>query len=268
MKAKCYLVATPIGNLKDITLRAIETLKFVDIIACEDTRHTLRLLNHYEIKKPLISYHEHKEKEGALQILDLISNGKNVALVSDAGMPCISDPGALLVQKLRENGVDLTVIPGASALTSAVSLSGLEGVFTFLGFLKGKRKQIDDTLIQYKNINTALVIYCAPHDLQKTLDILHKNLGRRGVSLIKEITKIYEGVTYGYLGEISIDAPKGEYVIIVYPPDIIEKTEDIDIEKELKELLEKGMSKRDASSYLSEKYSLSKNKVYSISLNI
>jgi len=262
------LVATPIGNLKDITLRALEVLKEVDIIACEDTRHTLRLLNHYGIKKPLISYHEHKEQEGAAEIIDLIKKGKNIALVSDAGMPCISDPGALLVRALRDEGIDVWVVPGASALTSAISLSGYQGNFTFLGFLKGRSKQVEMNIRQFKDIHSALVIYCAPHDLQKTLDLLYSYLERRKVCVVKEMTKIYESITYGYLGELKVESPKGEYVIIVYPPEKMEQENNIDIEKELQDLIIKGMSKKDAVNYLCEKHNLNKNKVYSVSLKL
>ncbi|HKL73324.1 MAG TPA: ribosomal RNA small subunit methyltransferase I, partial [Clostridia bacterium] len=133
MSGKLYLVATPIGNLQDITLRALETLKNVDIIACEDTRHTLGLLNYYEIKKPLISYYNGKEREGSAKIIELIEQGKNIALVSDAGMPCISDPGSLLVKELMEKGISYTIIPGACAFVSAIALAGIEGAFTFIG---------------------------------------------------------------------------------------------------------------------------------------
>ena len=135
-RGKLYIVGTPIGNLKDITLRALETLKEVDLIACEDTRHTLGLLTHYEIKKPLISYYKPKEREGAERILRNLSEGKNVALVTDAGMPCISDPGSILVKEAREAGYDVVSVPGATAVTTAMALSGiLEPVFVFIGFL-------------------------------------------------------------------------------------------------------------------------------------
>lgn len=267
MTGKCFLVATPIGNMKDITLRALETLKEVDVIACEDTRHTLGLLNRYEIKKPLISYHQHKEREGAEQIIALLNEGKNVALVSDAGMPCISDPGSILVQTLRERNMEITVIPGASALTSAVALSGIEGAFTFLGFLGDKNKDRLDKIKPFIDTPTALVIYCSPHDLTKTLSFLSETLGERKIHIIKEITKIYESVTSGILGQISIENPKGEYVIIV---EAAEKRQteisDEEIKAELKTLIDSGINKRDAVSLVCQKYGINKNRVYPFSI--
>src|SRR5574344_667999 len=152
MKGKLFIVGTPIGNLEDVTLRALDTLKNADVIACEDTRHTLALLNKYEIKKPLISYYKQKEREGAEQITALLDGGKNVALVSDAGMPCISDPGAVLVRKMLEENYSYTVIPGANAAVSAVALCGTDGGFAFVGFLPEKAKDKKKTLEKYKNL--------------------------------------------------------------------------------------------------------------------
>lgn len=269
MTGKCYLVATPIGNMKDITLRALETLKEVDTIACEDTRHTLGLLNRYEIKKPLISYYQHKEREGAEQIIALLNEGKNVALVSDAGMPCISDPGSILVQTLRERNMEITVIPGASALTSAVALSGIEGAFTFVGFLGDKNKDRLEKLNPFIDTPTALVIYCSPHDLSKTLVFLYETLGGRAVHIIKEITKIYESTVSGILGQIDIDNPKGEYVIIV---EAAEKNQieisDEDIRQELQRLISAGTNKKEAVSLVCEKFGLNKNRVYPFSIGL
>lgn len=269
MTGKCFLVATPIGNMKDITLRALETLKEVDTVACEDTRHTLGLLNRYEIKKPLISYHQHKEREGAEQIISLLNEGKNVALVSDAGMPCISDPGSILVQTLRERNMEITVIPGASALTSAVALSGIEGAFAFVGFLGDKKKDRLDKIKPFIDIPTALVIYCSPHDLTKTLTFLYESLGERKVHIIKEITKIYENTVSGRLGKIEIENPKGEYVIIVEAAE--KKETDIgeeDIREELKRLIEGGVGKKDAVGLVCGKYGLNKNRVYPFSIGL
>lgn len=269
MSGKCYLVATPIGNLKDITLRAIETLKEVDIIACEDTRHTLVLLKHYQITKPLISYYQHKEKQGTEQIINLLKEGKNIALVSDAGMPCISDPGAVLVKALREENIDITVIPGASALTSAVALSGIEGNFTFIGFLSEKRKERLRVLEVFKDIPTALIIYSSPHDLIKNLDFLYEVLGARKIHVIKEITKIYENVFSGNLGEIQIENTKGEFVLVIEANDKNDiEVDNQTIKKALTNYLNNGLSKKDATNRVCQDFGLNKNRVYPLSLDI
>ena len=263
-------MATPIGNLKDITLRALEILKQVDVIACEDTRHTLKLLNHYNISKPLISYHKHKEKAGNQQILKMLKDGKSVAVVSDAGMPCVSDPGASLVGEIRQEGLEITVCPGASALTAAVSLSGIEGPFTFLGFLSDNKKQRDSLLQSVKDTPCSLVVYCSPHDLQKTLNVLYENLGKRAVSIIKEMTKIHEKVIEGTLGEITLEqAPKGEFVIVIEPPrQRTHAISDDEIRELLKEYIAQGLSKKDAAIKVSKEKGVSKNTAYNLSVNI
>lgn len=270
MKGQCYLVGTPIGNLKDITFRAIETLKNVDVIACEDTRHSLILLNHYEIKKPLISYYKQKEKEGTEKIIELLDNGKNVALISDAGMPCISDPGAILVNELNEKGYRVSIIPGPSAVTSAISLCGLEdGKFSFLGFLSDKSKENDNLLKNIKDTKTSLVIYVAPHDIKKVLTYLFARLGERKVYVVKEITKMYEGIVAGKLGQIDIENPKGEYVVVVdKPPEKTMSIDEIDIKEELKTQINIGYTKKEAIKIVCEKYDFNKNQVYPFSIDL
>lgn len=227
---KLYLVGTPIGNLKDITLRAIETLKSVDMIACEDTRHSLPLLKHYEINKPTFSCHMYNETQSAEKIVGLLNEGKNIALITDAGMPCISDPGAIVVAKTREAGLDIEVVPGASAVVSAMALSGItRRGFCFLGFLPDKKSR-NVLLEPYKSLDMQLVFYSAPHDINADLDFLYKTFGDRQVYVVKEITKIHERVEIGVLGEFEIENPRGEYVIIiegretekVIPDDVIE----------------------------------------------
>lgn len=269
MSGKLYLVATPIGNLQDITLRALETLKNVDIIACEDTRHTLGLLNYYEIKKPLISYYNGKEREGSAKIIELIEQGKNIALVSDAGMPCISDPGSILVQELMQKGISYTVIPGACAFVSAITLCGIEGAFTFIGFLPEKKKDRDNILENYKDIPSKLVFYAAPHDVSKTISYLYESLGDRKVFLVKEITKVYETVLCGMLSSLSIDNPKGEFVIIVdgAKKEIIELSDD-EIIDELTLLISQGIDKKQAINDISKKYQISKNVVYKLAIEL
>ena len=267
MRGILYIVGTPIGNLGDITLRALETLKTVDVIACEDTRHTLPLLNKFEIKKPLISYYKQKEKTGTEEIVTLLDEGKNVALVTDAGMPCISDPGSVLVRYLLENGYEYTVVPGVSATTSAAALVGAENGFMFVGFLPEKNKDREKLMDEVRGVRRSVLFYAAPHDVNKTLDYLYEKLGDRKVFIVKEITKVFEKVTAGTLKETRVDNPKGEFVLVVEPE---EKREGAMTEEEIKEkLLEEISSGKDVRSAVVsvvEKYGQSKNAVYKISL--
>lgn len=269
MSGTLYLVGTPIGNLGDITLRAIETLKTVDVIACEDTRHTLALLNKLEIKKPLISYYRQKEREGSEEITNLLLSGKNVALVTDAGMPCISDPGSILVKKLFESGLSYTVVPGASAFVSAIALTGVIGTFTFLGFLPEKRKDYQALLEQYKCVNTVLLIYSAPHDVNDTIRKCGEILGNRSFYAVKEITKIYEYIIKGRLCETAIETPKGEYVLVIEPNEESEKPiDESSIKETLLSLINSGVNKKDAVKEVALSLNVSKNLVYKISLTL
>lgn len=265
--SKLYIVATPIGNLSDITLRALETLKSVDIIACEDTRHTLTLLNHYGIKKPLVSYYKHKEREGSIAIAEAVESGKDVALVSDAGMPIISDPGSTLIAEFRKRNLSYTVIPGANAAVSAAALAGIDGPFTFLGFLPEKRKDREIIISKHAETGAYLILYTAPHDLNGLLDDLIILLGDRKGYTVKEITKMFERVSEGKLSELKEDNPKGEYVLIICPEEKNSLTDD-EIAAALKSLLSKGVDKKNAVATVSEKYSVGKNRVYKISLNL
>ncbi|HOO23287.1 MAG TPA: 16S rRNA (cytidine(1402)-2'-O)-methyltransferase [Clostridia bacterium] len=269
MSGKLYLVATPIGNLGDITLRALDVLKCADVVACEDTRRTLGLLTHFEIKKPLISYYKGKEREGAEKILSILSEGKNVAVVSDAGMPGISDPGIYLVREAMLQGVPYTVIPGACAFVTATALAGVEQPYTFIGFLPEKKKDRDNLLEEYKNSSAKLIFYCAPHDLNETLKYLAEAFGKRDVYLVKEITKMYEGVTMGVLGVDYVDNPKGEYVIIVCGKEkVITEASDEEIKAELTHLISQGIDKKQAISDTAKKYDISKNTVYKLSIDL
>ena len=269
MRGKLYLVGTPIGNLSDITLRALEVLKTADIIACEDTRHTLAMLNRYEIKKPLISYYKHKEKEGTEEIKSLLDEGKNVALVTDAGMPCISDPGSVLVKELYKSGYEYTVIPGASAVICAAALAGTEKGFTFVGFLPEKNKDKEKLLEAIKDLPHTVIFYAAPHDVNAVLGTLAEKLGNREVTVIKEITKIHETIVRGRLGETEIENPKGEFVIAVEPQESVEKNvSEEEIKEELESEIKKGNDKKTAIKKVSEKLKISKNIVYKISLKI
>lgn len=263
-KGKLYIVGTPIGNLKDITLRALETLKAVDMIACEDTRHTLGLLTHYEIKKPLVSYYKPKEREGAERILAALSEGNDVALVTDAGMPCISDPGSLLVKEARELGFQVVSVPGPTAVTTAVALSGItEPVFVFIGFLPSRKKERKELLSRYSKLKASLVFYCSPHDLKDELKEFSEAFGARKVSVIRELTKLYESVEEGVLGEYEAEEPRGEYVVIVHAPEFEEKEMPTgSIEDQVNAFIAEGLSKKDAIKQVAKLNGLPKDEVY------
>lgn len=278
-----YLVATPIGNLSDISLRAIETLKNCDYIACEDTRHTLKLLNHYEIKKKLVSYHEHNKRESGLKILEDLKNGKKVALVSDAGCPAISDPGNDLVKLMYEHNIPVSVIPGANAALSALMISPFDtDRFCFDGFLPLKESHRKAYFQELKKEERTTVLYEAPHKLKKTLKDLEKHLGQeRRICLVKEITKIYESVQLGTIKEVldyfEDNNPKGEYVLLVEGYKELEgdstlkgiiKESSFDSEKEAviasyEGYINKGLSNKDALRNTAIELNLSRNKVYS-----
>lgn len=259
-----YIVGLPIGNLEDITLRAIRTLKEVDVIACEDTRNTLKLLNHYEIKKKLISYHKFNEQKMVEPILDMLKQGKNIALVSDSGMPLISDPGNILVKSLKENKIPYTVIPGASASLSALILSGFDSSkFSFIGFIPEKNKNKIELLESVKFLNQTLIFYISPHSLEKDLKIIEKVLGQRKASLVKEITKIYEGVFDFVLGQELDINQKGEFVLIVegnseQKPEVKE----LSITQHIDFLVKQGLSENQAIAKVAKANNLTKNDLY------
>lgn len=220
MSGILYVVGTPIGNLSDFSPRAVETLKSVDFIAAEDTRVTLKLLNHFEIKKPMVSYYEHNLRERGEQIVGRILAGENCAVVSDAGMPCISDPGEDLVRLCAAQGIQTVVIPGPSAVISALCISGLvTSRFSFEGFLSTNRRSRMEHLAQIKQDTHTLLFYEAPHKLATTLTDLYNNLGDRKISIVRELTKIHEEVRRTTLKEAvcyySEHTPKGEFVLVV-----------------------------------------------------
>lgn len=218
MSGKLYLVATPIGNLEDITLRAIKTLKETDIIVAEDTRHTLKLLNHLEISKPLISYQRHSDEKRINEIIEKILEGKNIALVTDAGTPGISDPGEEVVKEAIKRKIEISPIPGACALICALIASGLDTKeFTFTGFLPMNNKNRKEKLEEIKFAQNTTIIYEAPHKLRETLKDLEKLIGDRKIVLAHEITKIHESFEQGTAKEFleRISDPKGEYVVII-----------------------------------------------------
>ena len=259
-----YFVATPIGNLEDISYRAIKVLKECDVIACEDTRHSKILLDHYEIKSKLIAYHKFNEQNSADGIIALLKEGKNVAVISDAGMPVISDPGNILAVKLIENNIKFTVVPGANAGLSALILSGFDATkFAFFGFLSEKNKELKNQLADIKAFNGTKILYSSKYNLNKDLDSLHSVLGQVEVAVVSELTKMHESVEFATLPH-QIDEPKGEFVIVVKHAEIEQKTaSDNDILTELKELI-KTTPKNDAIKQIKEKYGLTKSYVYNL----
>lgn len=214
------VVGTPIGNLGDMTYRAVETLEKADFICAEDTRVTAKLLNYFDIKTPLVSYHEHNAKQVGESILNRIMAGENAAIVTDAGMPCISDPGELLVKLCAENGVKVEVVPGPSAVVSALAISGLDTArFQFEGFLSTTKKQRLNHLASVKNCTNTLIFYEAPHKLIYTLKDMLEYFGDRRISLCRELTKIHEEVFRTTLAQAveyyEANKPKGEFVLVI-----------------------------------------------------
>ncbi|MDD6236573.1 MAG: 16S rRNA (cytidine(1402)-2'-O)-methyltransferase [Clostridiales bacterium] len=229
MQGKLYVVGTPIGNLSDFSPRAVETLQEVDFIAAEDTRVTIKLLNHFQIKKPMISYHEHNLREKGEYLIDKILNGESCAIVSDAGMPCISDPGEDLVRLAALHNIETIVIPGPSAVISALCLSGLStSRFAFEGFLSTNKNSRIEHLNQIKNDTHTLIFYEAPHKLLNTLQDLEACLGNRNVAIAHELTKVHQEVIRTTLSEAVArytDAtPKGEFVLVIEGAKDPEKT--------------------------------------------
>jgi len=270
-----YVVATPIGNMDDMTIRAIKTLETVDIIAAEDTRHTIKLLNHYEIKNKLISFHEHSDLGKRDEILDLLLQGKNIALVSDAGTPLISDPGAELVAEAIKKGIRVVPIPGASAVISALSASGmLKDGFVFEGFLPLGNKERKTALIRIQTEPRTIVLYEAPHRIEKTLEILKSVLGgERQLVLAREMTKVYEEFIRGSiddaLARIKEKPLKGEMVLVIAGAQAEARAvTDEMIADEIKAWIRKGKTKKDAVNMTASSLEILKNRVYQISLKL
>ena len=220
MNGKLYVVGTPIGNLSDFSPRAIETLRNVDFIAAEDTRVTAKLLNHFDIKKPMLSYYEHNKKEKGGDIIARLLGGEICALVSDAGMPAISDPGEDLVRMCYENGIEVESVPGPSALITALAISGMKsGRFCFEGFLSVNKQSRRIHLNEIKNEQRTMIFYEAPHKLSATLKDMYEALGNRKIALVRELTKIHEEVIHTTLKEASTmysdTKPRGEFVLII-----------------------------------------------------
>ncbi len=262
-----YVVATPIGNLDDITTRAVRTLRGVDRIACEDTRHTRRLLDHYGIAKPLVSYHEHNELARAEELLAELTAGSNIALVSDAGTPLIADPGYRLVAQARARGIAVCPIPGPSALLTALSASGLPtDAFYFGGFLPAKKTQRRKTLEELKNYPATLVFYEAPHRILEALDDVAEVLGARRMTLGRELTKIHEEFLTGEPAELrdtlaKRPSIKGEITLMIGKAEA-PAADATPIEEAFDKLLKSGVPRMEAMKTLARERGLSKRDVY------
>jgi 16S rRNA (cytidine1402-2'-O)-methyltransferase len=271
VKGTLYIVSTPIGNLEDVTLRALRILKEVDVIAAEDTRHSLKFLNHYGIKKPLVSYWGEKEKIRAEETLRKLKEGQSVALISDAGTPGISDPGTVLIRQAIGQGIKVVPVPGPSAVISALSLSGFSAEeFTFCGFLSAKATQRRKALERLSLEQRTLVLYEAPHRVLDTVHDIREIMGERDMVVIKELTKFYEhafrGKTSDVLQVLEQATIAGEYVIVLEGrPEKGDAAID-DALAEVGELMRKGLGRKDAVRRTAEAYGISKKELYDRSI--
>lgn len=275
MSGILYLVATPIGNLDDITLRAINTLKEVDFIAAEDTRHSLKLLNHLNISKPLISYHRHNENIKSDLLIDKLLDNKNIALITDAGTPIISDPGEEIVKIALEKNIKVVPIPGACALITALISSGLNASsFSFLGFLPLNKKNRKPKLEEIQNSKNTVILYEAPHKLISTLQDLNKILENRKIVLAKELTKIHESFISGTANELlqKIENPKGEFVMVIEgnnnsENDYLDFINSLSLEEHYQFYSSQGFSKNDIIKKIAKDKNVSKNEIYQHFIN-
>lgn len=269
MNGKLYVVATPIGNLEDITIRALNILKEVDLIAAEDTRHTLKLLNHYEITKPLISYHRHNEDTKKDVLIEKLKNGDNIALVSDAGTPGICDPGEEVIKQAIEDKIEIIPIPGACAFVNALICSGIDTKeFTFLGFLPLNKKLRKEKLEEIEKETKTIIIYEAPHKLETALKDLREILENRKVTLARELTKIHEEYIRGTIEEIinKADNLKGEFVIIIEGASAKNEKEnelnELSLEEHYNFYKKQGLEKKDIIKRIAKDRNVSKNEIY------
>ena len=268
MTGTLYIVATPIGNLEDITFRAVRVLKEVDIVASEDTRQTRKLLDHYGIRKPQISYHEHNEKSRAEELLGELQSGKNIALVSDAGTPLIADPGYRLVDLAREAGVAVSPVPGPSAIVAALSASGLPSdSFLFRGFLPPKSTQRRKLLEQLKPSESTLIFYETPHRIVEALNDIEAVLGLRPIVLARELTKLHEEFLRGTANELwqtleQRSSVKGEFVLMIGKSGEPPEQENVPIEDAVEELIRQGIPKMEALKTIAKQRGLPKREVY------
>lgn len=263
-------VATPIGNLKDITLRALETLKAADVIYCEDTRHTVKLLNAYEIKKPLYACHKFNETQAAEKIVEAAKRGENVAVVSDAGTPVVSDPGNVVCKILRENGIEYTIIPGACAFVAALVLSALPADrFAFIGFLPDKKSEKKAVLERYKDSDLTLAFHSAPQDVDKDIAAMYEVFGERKAAAVREITKLHEETVNFTLSQGLAGEKRGEYVLVVEgakqqesPLNALSETEHI------RHYMAAGLDKKEALKRAAKDRGVSKSVLYPFAIDL
>ena len=273
MSGNLYLVATPIGNLEDITYRAIRILNEVDLIAAEDTRQTLKLLNHYNIKKQLISYHRHNEEIKVDNLVNKLKEGYNIAVVSDAGTPAISDPGEVIVKAALNENINVIPIPGACAAINALIASGLDTKeFVFYGFLSINKKLRKEYLEKIQNENKTVILYEAPHKLKNSLEDLEKILGNRKIVIARELTKIHEEFIRGTVSEVleKYKEPKGEHIILIEGSSVNLKDEELsilnnmEIKDHYKYYEEKGLEKNEIIKKIAKDRKVSKNEIYKL----
>lgn len=269
-----YICGTPIGNMEDMTLRAIRILGEVDLIAAEDTRQSVKLLNHFDIKTPLTSYYEHNKDVKGPQLINMLKEGKNIALVTDAGMPGISDPGEDLIRLCYENNIDVTIVPGPTAVITALVLSGLNTrSYIFEGFLPKNKKQRTEVLEKLKNETRTTVFYEAPHHLLNTLKDIYKYAGDRQAAVERELTKRHETVNKGSLSELinyfEENEPKGEFVIVLEGADYeevkaeeISKISEMSIEEHFNSYIAQGMDEKTAMKQVAKDRGIGKRDVY------
>ena len=268
MNGKLYLVATPIGNLEDITLRALRILKEVDYIAAEDTRNTLKLLNHFEIKKPLISNHRHNEEEREDGLIEKLKEGKNIAVVSDAGTPGISDPGEVIAKRAIEENIEVIPIPGACAAINALIASGLNTKeFVFFGFLPLNKKLRKEKLEEIKNENKTIIIYEAPHKIKDSLNDLKNIVGNRKIVLARELTKIHEEFIRGNIDEIieKSENLKGEMILLIEENNEINNENilnNLSLEEHYNVYEKQGLDKKEIIKKIAKDRGVNKNEIY------
>ncbi|MDE5667286.1 MAG: 16S rRNA (cytidine(1402)-2'-O)-methyltransferase [Clostridia bacterium] len=262
-------VSTPIGNLKDISLRALEVLKGADVIFCEDTRHSLKLLNAYEIKKPLFACHKFNEREAAERIIAAAKEGKEVAVISDAGMPVISDPGNVVCKALKDAGVEYTVIPGANAALSALILSAFPAdKFAFIGFLPDKAGERKRLLEKYKNLDLTLIFHVAPQDVDPHICSIYEVFGERKACAVREITKLHEEAVTFNLSEGLNGEKRGEYVLIVEGASGENPLNELTVKEHLLHYISGGTDKKDAIKQVAKDRGVPKSEIYKIALNL
>jgi len=277
---KLYVVPTPIGNLKDITLRALEILQEVDLIAAEDTRQSLKLLNHFNIKKSLVSYHKFNENSKSEDIITKLQEGKNIALVSDAGTPGISDPGSVIIKRCIDENIEFEVLTGATAVTTALVYSGFDTTkFLFRGFFPRENKDKNVIMEELRNRQETLIFYESPHRLLKTLEFLYDSLGERRIAICRELTKLHEEIIRLKLNEAveyyNNNQPRGEYVLVIEGKSqeeikIEEESEwkELSIEDHIRKYIDEGIDKKDAIKKVAKDRGISKSDIYKYSINL